>query len=181
MPYAWASVLCSVVAFVLFLIGQFGLSIVEARIFTTADDYAVDTYQLLDANGEPLTGHYQAQELTAQMQALLASGQLSTSVSRPPARRVRHFQVPTRVSFHYDAAAGRSIVELVTTDNPGLLSQVGQVFYAQGVNVQNAKVATFGSWAEDVFHVTNRDNLPLTEAEQNSLREKLVEALDADS
>jgi [protein-PII] uridylyltransferase len=163
------------------LLDQFGLSIVEARIFTTADDYAVDTYQLLDANGEPLTGHYQAQELLTLMQELLTSGELSTRVSRPPARRVRHFQIPTRVNFHYDAAAGRSIVELITTDNPGLLSQVGQVFYAQGVNLQNAKVATFGSWAEDVFHVTNRDNQPLTDAEQQSLREKLIEELDADS
>jgi [protein-PII] uridylyltransferase len=85
--------------------------------------------------------------------------------------------VPTRVEFHDDDAAGRSIVELITTDNPGLLSQVGQVFYAQGVHLQNAKVATFGSQAEDVFHVTNRDNRPLTETEQNSLREQLIVTL----
>ena len=55
-----------------------------------------------------------------------------------------------------------------------------QVFHAQGVNLQNAKVATFGSQAEDVFHVTNRDNLPLTEAEQNSLRDQLIETLNTD-
>jgi len=55
------------------------------------------------------------------------------------------------------------------------------VFHAQGVHLQNAKVATFGSQAEDVFHVTNRDHQPLTEAEQDSLREQLVEMLDTDT
>ena len=162
------------------LLDQLGLSIAEARIFTTADDYAVDTYQLLDANGEPLTGHYQAEELTTLMQELLTSGEVTSSGTRPPARRLRQFQVDTKVRFYDDDAAGRSIVELITSDNPGLLSQVGQVFHAQGVNLQNAKVATFGSQAEDVFHVTNRDNLPLTEAEQNSLRDQLIETLNTD-
>ena len=159
------------------LLDQLGLSIAEARIFTTADNYAVDTYQLLDTNGEPLTGHYQAEELTTLMRELL-TGEVTSRGLRPPERRLRQFQVPTRVRFHDDEAAGRTIVELITTDNPGLLSQVGQVFHAQGIHLQNAKVATFGSQAEDVFHVTNRDNLPLTEAEQDSLREQLVETLD---
>src|SRR5690606_35162108 len=35
------------------LLDQLGLNVTEARIFTTARDYAVDTYQLLDAAGEP--------------------------------------------------------------------------------------------------------------------------------
>ncbi len=160
------------------LLDQLGLSIAEARIFTTADDYAVDTYQLLDTYGEPLTDHYQAEELTTLMRELLTSGEVTSSGLRPPERRLRQFQVPTRVRFHDDDAAGRTIVELTTTDNPGLLSQVGQVFHAQGIHLQNAKVATFGSQAEDVFHVTNRDHLPLTEAEQDCLREQLVETLD---
>ena len=160
------------------LLDQLGLSIAEARIFTTADGYAVDTYQLLDTYGEPLTDHYQAEELTTLMRELLTSGELTSSGLRPPERRLRQFQVPTRVRFYDDEAAGRTIVELITTDNPGLLSQVGQVFHAQGVHLQNAKVATFGSQAEDAFHVTNRDHLALTGAEQDSLREQLVETLD---
>mgnify|MGYP001819508075 CR=1 FL=1 len=46
---------------------------------------------------------------------------------------------------------------------------------------QNAKVATFGAQAEDVFHVPNHDNQPLTEAEQKALREQLIERLDSDA
>ncbi len=160
------------------LFDQLGLSITEARIFTTSDNYAVDTYQLLNAQGEPLEDHYQAHELTTLMRDMLASSQASTNMSRPLARRLRQFQVPTRVRFYQDDAAQRSIVELVTTDNPGLLSQVGQVFYKQGVELQSAKVATFGSQAEDVFYVTNSKNQPLTQTEQENLREQLIDTLD---
>lgn len=160
------------------LLDQFGLSIAEARIFTTTDNYAVDTYQLLNADGKPLEDHYQAQKLTTLVRDMLASGEITTGLLRPLARRLRQFQVPTRVHFYSDDAAQRSIVELITTDNPGLLSQVGQVFYQQGIELQGAKVTTFGSQAEDVFYVTNSNKQSLTEKEKDSLREQLINTLD---
>ena len=113
------------------------------------------------------------------MREMLASSEVTTSLSRPLARRLRQFQVPTRVIFYKDDAAQRSIVELITTDNPGLLSQVGQVFYKQSIELQGAKVSTVGSQAEDIFYVTNSDNQPLTKAEQESLREQLIDTLNS--
>ena len=62
----------------------------------------------------------------------------------------------------------------------GLLSDVGKVFHSCGVNLQNAKVATFGSQAEDVFYIASRDGGPLSEEQQGELREQLIKALDQD-
>ena len=161
------------------LLDQLGLTITDARIITSQRDYALDTYQLLNAEGEPVTDHYQAQELVTLMrEELLSSDDSPASVSRPAPRRTRHFKVETRVHFHADEAGRRTLIELYTTDFPGLLSSVGKVFHANAVDLQNAKIATFGSQAEDVFYVTGRNGGILDEDEQKTLREQLIQTLD---
>ncbi len=160
------------------LLDQLGLNVTEARIITTARGYAIDTYQLLDPSGEPLMDHYQIQELLTLMRQELESPDSGAPVSRPVPRRFRHFKVETRVNFYYDDAGHRTIVELFTTDYPGLLSRVGRVLFANGVDLQNAKIATFGAQAEDVFYVTDREGKPLNQTQQQQLRQALTEALD---
>jgi [protein-PII] uridylyltransferase len=163
------------------LLDQLGLSITDARIITSRRDYALDTYLLLDSEGDPITDPYQAQELVTLMrEELLSSDSSPTAVSRPAPRRTQHFKVATRVHFHSDEASHRTLVELYTTDFPGLLSAVGKVFHTCGIKLQNAKVATFGSQAEDVFYITSRDDGPLSEEQQGELRELLIKTLDQD-
>lgn len=162
------------------LLDQLGLTITEARIITTTRGYAVDTYQVLNASGEPVLDRYQGQELLTLVNRELKSPDSEfTLVSRAAPRRLRHFKVDTRVAFHHDETGQRTIVELVTTDYPGLLSRIGRVFFTHAVQLQNAKIATFGSQAEDVFFVTDLQGHPLTAAQQETLRDALVRALDA--
>ncbi|HHH44401.1 MAG TPA: [protein-PII] uridylyltransferase [Gammaproteobacteria bacterium] len=161
------------------LLDQLGLTITDARIITSRRDYALDTYLLLNADGEPITDPYQAEELVTMMrEELLSGGDTAASVSRPTPRRTRYFKVATRVHFYPDDTSRRTLVELYTTDYPGLLSNVGRIFYRCGVKLQNAKIATFGSQAEDVFYVTSNEGEPLSEEQQGALREALIEALD---
>lgn len=161
------------------LLDQLGLTITEARIMTSKRNYAIDTYVLLDASGEPIVDPYQGEELLTLMREEMASTDTSSlPVSRPTPRRVRHFKVETRVNFMRDRNDRCTIVELFTTDYPGLLSRVGRIFDASGTVLESAKVATFGSQAEDVFYVTNSSGTPLTEDDQTRLRDKLVEGLD---
>ena len=161
------------------LIDQMGLSITDARIITSKRGYAVNTYLLLNSAGEPVLDSYDGAELVTLMKQELLSerGTTRTPARRAP-RRIRQFHVPTQVNFHPDEAQQRTIVELFTTDYPGLLSRVGQIFYDQGVVLQNAKIATFGSKAEDVFFVTDSEGKALDTSTQDSLRKTLVEALD---
>jgi [protein-PII] uridylyltransferase len=161
------------------LLDQLGLSITDARIITTRRNYAIDTYLLLNADGEAVLDHYQAQELVTLLQEELTSPEDGPAlVARPAPRRMRHFKVATQVHFHPDETNERTIVELFATDYPGLLSRVGRVLHDCGAQLQNAKIATFGSQAEDVFYVTGRDGGPLTDGEQETLRTRLIEALD---
>jgi [protein-PII] uridylyltransferase len=58
---------------------------------------------------------------------------------------------------------GRTVVELVAGDRPGLLCDVGQVFDQFGVRVHAARITTVGERAEDVFYVTDRVGRPLAD------------------
>ncbi|MEJ2686165.1 MAG: [protein-PII] uridylyltransferase, partial [Gammaproteobacteria bacterium] len=94
-------------------------------------------------------------------------------------RQFRHFPIPTQVQFSSDEARERTIVELITADRPGLLSQVGRAFTDCGIRLQNAKIATFGSRAEDVFFITDQDNHPLADSAQfECLKQTLISYLD---
>ncbi len=162
------------------LLDQLGMTITEARIITTARDYALDTYQVLNASGEPVLDRYQGQELLTLINQELAEPDGDfTLVARTAPRRLRHFKVETKVNFEHDETAQRTIVELITTDYPGLLSRVGRVFFSNDVQLQNAKISTFGSQAEDVFFVTDMQGNPLDEQQQARLRSELVRVLDS--
>ena len=87
--------------------------------------------------------------------------------------------IKTLVNFSTDKKHNRTIMELTTTDRPGVLSSVGQAFITCHVRVQNAKIAAFGARVEDIFFITNNDNQPLsTEEEQQRLRKTIIDALD---
>jgi [protein-PII] uridylyltransferase len=67
------------------------------------------------------------------------------------------------VSFSEDKRNHRTVMRLVTLDRPGLLAAVGAVFDACGIRLQNAKIATVGAEADDIFFITGADGSPITE------------------
>ena len=88
------------------------------------------------------------------------------------------FSTPVQVAISRDRknrAHGRSSSSRAT--GPGLLFQVAKVFDQERVALQNAKIATVGERAEDVFFVTTIDNQPLDEAKCERLGKALREGL----
>jgi [protein-PII] uridylyltransferase len=67
----------------------------------------------------------------------------------------------------------------VAGDRPGLLSEIGQVFWDQKVELHGAKIMTVGERAEDVFTVTDETGRPLEAARCQALADALALALDA--
>ncbi len=160
------------------LLEQLGLDIHDARIITSRNGYALDTYLILDESGVHLQSEFQIQEIVDALTKEL--GTLSAQhprVTRRPPRSFQHFNIPTQISFGNDAPNDRTILELITGDRPGLLSAVGRAFSASGVRLQNARIATFGSRAEDVFYITDTHNQPLQPQQQDNLREHLLDNL----
>ncbi|NBC23351.1 MAG: [protein-PII] uridylyltransferase, partial [Gammaproteobacteria bacterium] len=98
-------------------------------------------------------------------------------VTRRAPRQVRMFRTPTQISFADDEAGGRTIMELVAGDRPGLLLAVGKVFRELGVEIKAAKILTIGERAEDVFYLTDHDQRPLDASVRDALRRTLGDRL----
>jgi [protein-PII] uridylyltransferase len=68
-------------------------------------------------------------------------------------------------------------MEIIVSDRPGILLQIGAALEKQGIAIQNAKISTIGERAEDVFFITTESNEPLSEAECASLESELQSVL----
>jgi [protein-PII] uridylyltransferase len=146
---------------------QLGLNIVDAGIITTADGYILDTFHVLEASGEPVDNALRIEEIRAALlQEITRGAQGEWHVSRRMPRQYRHFPIKTRIEFKQDPDDRRTIMELITADHPGLLSQVGQAFTECGVRLLNARITTLGSRVEDTFDITDLNDQPLTDADQ---------------
>ncbi|MDE2088903.1 MAG: [protein-PII] uridylyltransferase [Gammaproteobacteria bacterium] len=146
---------------------QLALTIVDARIISSRSGCTLDTYLVLEDTGEPIATPLRVQEIqTALKRQLHQPGIPPSDVSRHTPRQLKHFPTPTQVAFSDDERNRRTVMELIAADRPGLLSRVGRAFMECGVRVQNAKIATLGARAEDVFFITDEHNQPLTRQEQ---------------
>ncbi|MDN5871406.1 MAG: [protein-PII] uridylyltransferase [Nitrococcus sp.] len=161
-------------ALIVAALSQLGLDIQDARIITTEDGHTLDSFLVLEDTGKAIAGGYREREIIEQLRNMLRDvEQLPQPVPRALPRRLRHFSTQTQIEFTADPHNDRTAMELITGDHPGLLAEVGYAFAHCGVRLQNAKIATIGERAEDVFFLTDRDNHALDEATQQCLRERL--------
>lgn len=161
------------------VLARLGLSILDARINTTADGFTLDSFVIMEGSGQPITQPVRFEEIREALRKVLADPAMSVvDVNRRMPQRLKHFDTPTSVHFRQDIAQQRTILELVTADRPGLLSMIGRVFHKRGILLDAAKIGTIGERAEDVFFITDRQHLPITdEARLQQLREILTRTL----
>ena len=146
---------------------RLNLSIVDARIHTLHNGFALDTFVVLDHTGQPVTDPRGLLQLQQTMRAQLLDPKPGRDLyGIPLSRALKQFPIETRVHFAPSPRGNLTILEVVAQDRPGLLYQVAQALAHCHVNLVAAKVSTYGERAEDVFFVNTRDGKPLTDAEQ---------------
>jgi len=161
------------------MLDQLGLDIVEARIETTTSGHTLNSYQVLDDNGKPISGKRREKEIiTTLRDALTLQDKAKPVVSRRMSRQLKHFRMPTQIEFLEDPSHQLTIMKLLTADRPGLLSQVGMAFSACDLWLHTAKIATIGAKAEDIFFISNDHNQPISVSQQAQLKETLIAKLD---
>ncbi|WP_110648012.1 [protein-PII] uridylyltransferase [Salinicola peritrichatus] len=161
-------------------IEQLGLSIHDARIATSSDDWTLNTFILLDDDGDAIRDPARLEDIRRHLvEELDDPDDYPQIVSRHTPRQLKHFKVPIEVIIEQDPANERTALELVAPDRPGLLARVGRIFMEQNIALSAAKIATLGERVEDVFFITDKQGRPLTDPDaQARLRERLCEALD---
>lgn len=143
---------------------RLNLTIVDASTSTLKNDYVIETFVVLEDSGKDIEGSHRLQDIKNSLLKRLSAEDYSfTQVSRDKPRQFKHFNINTRITLTNEASQQYTIVEIITADRPGLLSHIGRVFLQLSVRLHNAKIATFGSQAEDVFYITDSENKPLTD------------------
>ena len=157
------------------LLDQLGLNVVSARIETADTGYTINSFLVLEEDGTAIDDLARKEEIQAALrEALSQPSDQDFTVSRRMPRQLKHFSIQTRIDFVDDPVNQRTIMKLVASDRPGLLSLVGYAFSACGVRLINAKIATIGAEAEDTFFITDRNNRPLSEREQFQCLEQAI-------
>jgi len=132
---------------------RMGLSILDARVYTTRHGHALDSFTLqnLDDGSDE---HYR-DILSLIEYELTPALQNPEQIARPSTVRlssqVRHFPVTPHVSLSADEAGRYHILSITATDRPGLLFDIAEVLAAHGISIETAKIATLGERVEDNF------------------------------
>jgi [protein-PII] uridylyltransferase len=153
------------------------INVHDANIMTSKDNYALDTFVILEQDGEPIVQLSRIQSIRKALEKALASENPKLPKFRKLARIMKPFNVATHVSFLPSARHGTSMMELITLDTPGLLAKVGDTFYRCNVTLLAAKITTIGERAEDFFILQNQNATALDEQQQQQLSDALTLAL----
>ena len=165
------------------VLSQQGLNVVDAGIITTRDNHILDTFHVLEESGAMVEGDRRIDEIqSALLREINATGRDEWHISRRQPRQYKHFPIKTHITFILDEHEQRTIMELITADQPGLLSRVGRAFSDCEVKLQNAKIVTFGARAEDIYYITDKNDLPLSKPAQfECLEKRILEYLDTEA
>ncbi len=140
-------------------------SILDARIHTARNGFALDTFQVVTA---AMPEHYR--ELTSMVESGLSQAIADTAPLREPSkgrvsRRVRSFPITPRVTLRPDEKGQRWLLNITASDRVGLLYAVARVLARHQINLQLAKIATLGERVDDTFLIDgaqlqyNRDQI----------------------
>ncbi len=154
------------------------LSIHDAKIITTKTDYTVNTFVVLDSRNKPLRERFYTKEISQALVDRLEQSNVCELPKPKLAKHIKQFKVPVKVNFIKIHAKNRTMIEIIALDRPGLLSNIGQVFQQEKINIHSAKITTFGEKADDVFTISTINNAALTTKEQEALALRLTEDID---
>ncbi|WP_353572428.1 [protein-PII] uridylyltransferase [Candidatus Albibeggiatoa sp. nov. BB20] len=160
------------------------LTIVDAYVIPTDNEHSLGGYTILDSDKRTvIQDKDRINEIKHGLEEVLNrdGNEPFALIAHHVPRQLKHFPVPTRISFTQDSANNHTIMEVITSDRPGVLSRIAQAFLHCEVILKKAKIGTFGSRVEDIFFVTDKNNNMLFSADQlDCLREYLSELLDED-
>jgi len=156
---------------------QAGFSILDAKVHTAKNGFALDTFQvvcdMLEERYRELI-YMVEHDLT---QTLINVHALPKVSKGRVSRRVKNFPIQPRVTLMPDEKAQRWLLNISASDRIGLLYSVALILAKHKINLLLAKVSTLGERVEDTFLI---DGAALQHNKiQIEMETELLEALSA--
>lgn len=157
--------------------GRLGYTIADAKIHTTTDGHALDSFVLLDPNR-----HLNSRDMIALIETGLVERLQARMAPEQPlagrlSREVRHFPISPSIVIKPDERRQHHIMHVTAADRPGLLYSVARVLAVHDIKLHTAKITTLGERAEDVFLISGavlENSATLIRLEQELLGELAV-------
>jgi len=164
---------------------QHKLTVYDAFIQTTNDERCLNAYIVLTEDGSSLRDNAElSANVELSLRASLAQNANPPVVPTAPPSRQRlprqrqQMITPSQVELVTPNGAMTSELSVFTTDRPGLLLRLGELFGEIGVSVRSARINTLGNRVEDYFEIVQDNGEPFTDPEQvymitNTVRQRL--------
>lgn len=162
------------------------INILSAQIFSTSDGYAINLFQVTDLNHQPLPHDLRLDRLRADLnEVALGRKTMGELIKKHKTRSVKKWAErvtrPTEVSLNNEASQSHTILEVRSSDRPGLLYSIAKVLSEDKLNVHRAMISTEAYGVFDVFYLTDFEYNKLHDASHlNRLKSRLIQAIDAD-
>ncbi|HYU14825.1 MAG TPA: [protein-PII] uridylyltransferase [Candidatus Acidoferrum sp.] len=158
-----------------------GINILSAQINTRADGIAIDTFQVNDPHGEPVTEEARWRRTLDALRRVMRDEETVDAlltrrkVGRPGPETVPG---PPKVSVDNRLSDTHTVVEVKCPDRVGLLYAITRTLSEQGLDIGSARIATEIDQAYDTFYVTDRQGGRVEDpAASTRLKEALEDAL----
>ncbi len=127
--------------------------IVEAKIYTTRHNYALDTFQVMTAGR--LDVHYRdmIRYVEHELPEWLKRPDMPAPKKGRLSRQLKHFPISPNVNIRPDDRAQFYYLNIVAGDRPGLLYRIALILAKYDISIYTAKINTLGDRAEDTFLV----------------------------
>jgi len=144
---------------------KLNLNIQSARIFTTNNNYCMDTYTLLESNSDPVSNDPERlrEITTALVQSLTNKNKPMTQAVSRRQRKLKSFSQHITTALINRPERIYSTLEINCPDQTGILACVGKIFAEHEINLRDARLATLGERVEDLFFITDVNGGPLTD------------------
>ena len=155
------------------LLAASGVVVRTARV-RTADGIAVNSWEVECPNGDLPN----PQEVSRGL-GLLAAGDRGPLRGLERRRRTPNPDTPgTRATVIPGGSADATVIEVRSTDRPGLLRDIGMTFAKCGLAVRSAHVATYAGQSLDTFYVTAAGGRPVEPPAVAQVIAALIDACD---
>ncbi len=158
-----------------------GSSIVDAKIYTTKDGMALDTFVIQDSEGNAFAETDRLQRVREAIEKSLKGEVMPRKLlaaRHKPAKRERVFKVAPRVLIDNRASDTHTVIEVNGRDRPGLLADLAYALTKASLSISSAHIATYGESAVDVFYVRNLFGHKITHGSKlKSIERELLAAI----
>lgn len=153
---------------------RLNLGVVHARLLPANDGHVLDNIIVLKGSHTP-----DVKRIAQTVQAALKDPASIKPAKHMLPRQLRHFKTATRIEFSPSPTPDRTLLSIVCADRPGLLADIAYALLQSKVRVHDARIATFGERAEDIFTVSDRNDRAIAdEAQQQRIRDALLDYLE---